>query len=120
MSDTVFNPVEAQQHIKGGRDQVSAMFDRPGSMGIGVGSIADYTLKLCSDLESAVEYIAGLEKAKTTITPYQFNRAADAFYELAEDGVYNDQGMRRLRLKAAFEAVGITTIPAPTDTEKEN
>lgn len=58
---TVFDPVEAQQHIKGAREQVSAMFDRPGSMGIGVGSIADYTLKICSALESAVEYIAELE-----------------------------------------------------------
>jgi len=42
------------------------------------------------------------------ITGYEFDMAADAFYEHAEDSALNEQGNRREKLAAAFAAAGIT------------
>ena len=45
------------------------------------------------------------------ITPHEFNRAADAFYNHRYDPALNEQGNRREKLRAAFVELGI--VPAP-------
>lgn len=45
------------------------------------------------------------------ITPHDFDRAADAFYDLPTDPTLNEQGNRRKRLEAAFAALGIRVGP---------
>lgn len=44
----------------------------------------------------------------TTITPHEFNRAADAFYDHPDDSALNEQGNRREKLRAALAELGIT------------
>lgn len=42
------------------------------------------------------------------ITPHDFDRAADAFYDHPEDSALNEQGNRREKLRAALAELGIT------------
>lgn len=43
-----------------------------------------------------------------TITPHEFDLAADAFYNHPDDSALNVQGNRRAKLRAALAEIGVT------------